>query len=378
MQRRSSLVLTSVLMLALAGLACSLFGGSATSQNGEPVQPGPAGATSAPSGSSQAGLGEQQRSEEGGFAFRSISGYSLDSAFGFVTMQAPDADPDIGPVFVLIGAPSQESQSLDQLYENFTNDLASNVQISNSRNVSIGGASGMGADISGTGKSGQELAGRIVIVAVSPTQQFSMIGSAPKDRWQNETGPLFEQVLNSVSFFEPSQSTPEMPDLPATTPPPVPIPQVEGDQIRQWASSATASTEYGSPEWAASQASGAPDTPDCSDSPTAWAASESNTVDWIELAYAVPVIPSQVNIIQSYSPSQVSQVELIDEAGNYHKIYSGVPLLMDTCPFTLSLPVQGVNFPVKGVRVTIDQSVIEVSSWNEIDAVELVGSPSSP
>jgi len=377
MQRRSFLALTSVLMLALAGLACSLFDGSTTSQNGEPVQPG-SGASSAPSGSSQAGLGEQQRSEEGGFAFRSVSGYSLDSAFGFVTMQAPDADPDVGPVIVLIGAPSQESQSLDQLYENFTKDLASNVQISNSRNISIGGASGMSADISGTGKSGQELAGRIVIAAVSPTQQFSMIGSAPKDRWQNETGPLFEQVLDSVSFFEPSQSTLEIPDLPATTPPPAPVPQVEGGQIRQWASSATASTEYGSPEWAASQASGAPDTPDCSDSPTAWAAAESNTVDWIELGYDVPVIPSQVNIVQSYSPSQVSQVELIDEAGSYHKIYNEAPLLMDTCPFTLSLPVHGVNFPVKGVRVTIDQSVIEVSSWNEIDAVELVGSPTAP
>jgi hypothetical protein len=376
MQRRNILALISILSLALAGLACGLFGDASAPQNDGTAQPGTNLENT--TGESQTGQGEQQRSEEGGFAFRTVPGYSFDSAFGYVTMQAPDADPDVGPVIVLIGGAKEESQSPEQLYESFTNGLESNVQVSNSRNVTVGGAPGIMADIGGTGKSGQELAGRIVLVTVSPAQQFSMIGSAPKDRWQNETGPLFEKVLDSISFFEPSQASLETPEVPDLNPTATPASQDQSGQIRQWASSALASTEYGSPDWSASQATGSPNTPDCSDSPTAWAAAENNTVDWIVLAYDLPVIPLQVNVVQSYSPSQVSKVELIDEAGGFHEIYTGQPQLQDTCPYTLSIPVGGAAYRAKGVRVTIDQSVIGESSWNEIDAVELVGSPSAP
>lgn len=376
MQRRNVFALISILSLAMAGLACGLFGDASTPQNEGATQPGTSLENTA--GESQTGQGEEQRSEEGGFAFRTIPGYSFDSAFGYVTMQAPDADPDVGPVIVLIGSAKEESQSPEQLYESFTSGLESNVQISNSRKVAVGGASGIMADISGTGKSGQELAGRVVLVTVTPTQQFSMIGSAPKDRWQNETSPLFEKVLDSISFFQPAQAGSEIPEVPDQSPTATPVSQVQSGQIRQWASSALASTEYGSPDWSASQATGAPNTPGCSDSPTAWASAESNTVDWIVLAYDLPVIPLQVNVVQSYSPSQVSKVELIDEAGGFHEIYTGQPQLQDTCPYTLSIPVQGAAFRAKGVRVTIDQSVIGESSWNEIDAVELVGSSSAP
>ena len=41
--------------------------------------------------------------------------------------------------------------------------------------------------------------------------------------------------------------------------------------IRQWASSATAGSEYSNTDWSANQATGAPDTPDCGDQETAWA-----------------------------------------------------------------------------------------------------------
>ncbi|MBZ0277204.1 MAG: hypothetical protein K8I60_13735, partial [Anaerolineae bacterium] len=57
----------------------------------------------------------------------------------------------------------------------------------------------------------------------------------------------------------------------SATPPPV-----GGDGlIRQWASSATATSEYSSPNWSAAQATGAPDTNGCSDLSTAWASASS-------------------------------------------------------------------------------------------------------
>jgi hypothetical protein len=66
--------------------------------------------------------------------------------------------------------------------------------------------------------------------------------------------------------------------------------------IRQWASSATASSEYGNPDWAAHQATGAPDTPECGDLVSAWASYDQYTVEWLEVGYATPVVPSEVNI----------------------------------------------------------------------------------
>jgi len=141
--------------------------------------------------------------------------------------------------------------------------------------------------------------------------------------------------------------------------------------VRQWAAAATASSEYSSPNWAAFQATGALDTFECGDYTTAWASSSSSTVEWIELAYDTPVYPTEVNIFQTYNPDQVLFVDLLDVDGEYHDIYLGEPGEADECPYTLSIPVEYADYRVIGVKITIDQSVL--GSWNEIDAVELVG-----
>ena len=149
-----------------------------------------------------------------------------------------------------------------------------------------------------------------------------------------------------------------------------------GEEISQWATSASASSEYGNPDWAASQATGEPDTiiEECADLPTAWASQGSDTVEWLELYYDTPVYPTEVNIIQTHSPDQVVMVELVDTEGTYHEVYTGEPEnLWGECPYTLSILVWA-DYQAVGVKITIDQSVIPVT-WNEIDAVELVGIP---
>jgi hypothetical protein len=153
----------------------------------------------------------------------------------------------------------------------------------------------------------------------------------------------------------------------ATTEPP------QGGDIRQWAISAVASSEYGASDWSAMQATGAPDTPECGDQVTAWASATADTEEWIELTYATSVHPTQVNIFQTYYPNQVVRVELVDGFSEYHVVYTGEPKPMDECPYTLSIPVKDADYAVAGIRITIDQS--QLSNWNEIDAVELVGMP---
>jgi hypothetical protein len=150
-----------------------------------------------------------------------------------------------------------------------------------------------------------------------------------------------------------------------------------GGETRQWAISATASSEYGATGWSAMQATGAPDTPECGDYTTAWASEGYDTVEWIELDYDTPVLPTEVNIYQTYNPNQVIQVALRDLEGNYQTVYLGTPKdESDDCPFVLNIPIEGIDWQVDGVRITIDQT--ELEDWNEIDAVELVGIAERP
>jgi hypothetical protein len=85
--------------------------------------------------------------------------------------------------------------------------------------------------------------------------------------------------------------------------------------------STRASSQYGDDSWSATQATGAPNVTTCADDTKAWAAASSNTVEWIELIFAVPVAPSQVNVHISYNPTYITKMELIDLDGVSHQIY---------------------------------------------------------
>lgn len=141
--------------------------------------------------------------------------------------------------------------------------------------------------------------------------------------------------------------------------------------LRQWASTAQASSEYGNPDWSAGQATGAPDTLECGDTPTAWAAYHPDTVEWLEVGFATPVTPIEINIYESFSPSQIVHVEILDTQGTYHEAYSAEPKAT-ACPSTLTISVPGADYRATKVKITVDQSRLGLS-WDEIDAVELVG-----
>jgi hypothetical protein len=144
-------------------------------------------------------------------------------------------------------------------------------------------------------------------------------------------------------------------------------------EIRQWAVSATASTQYSESSWNAEQATGAPNVTECGDNGLAWAASNDNSVEWLELAYATPVIPTEIVIHQSYNPSQVIEVDVIDTDGNTYIAWKGIPKSVSSCPdeMTITLELEE-KIIVNKIVITVDQSVLNLG-WNEIDAVELVG-----
>lgn len=152
-----------------------------------------------------------------------------------------------------------------------------------------------------------------------------------------------------------------------------------GDTL-QWATTAKATTSYGdTPDasWSEHQATGAPDvtgpTPadECGDIGQAWASAGHDTVDTITLGYTKAVIPTGINIRETYNPGAIVTVVVSGPDGQKATIYQGQPTKVTTCPRLYPVPVTGVDFAVNTVAITIDQS--QVQSWAEIDAVQLVG-----
>jgi tetratricopeptide (TPR) repeat protein len=147
-----------------------------------------------------------------------------------------------------------------------------------------------------------------------------------------------------------------------------------GGELRQWAIEATGTSQYGTTRWSFQQALGEPNTENCGDIPTAWASATSTGSDILALEFAEAVIPSQVNIYQTYNPGSIIRVELGNtETSQIIAIPdSADPPGNTPCPGVFTLDVSGITSPVNAVIIYLDQTIGR--GWNEIDAVELVGS----
>ena len=147
----------------------------------------------------------------------------------------------------------------------------------------------------------------------------------------------------------------------------------------QWAVGAEASTEFSSPEWSAAQALGIPDSPGCGDYQFAWASAASDSIDTLVLEYPTLVYPLEIVVYESFNPDQVVKVEVLDpDSGRFYTVLQKNPVQIDRpCPYELVIPVKGIIFKTNTVRITLDQSQLGLG-WNEIDAVELIGSVNPP
>ncbi len=113
----------------------------------------------------------------------------------------------------------------------------------------------------------------------------------------------------------------------------------DGTLMRQWGATAEASSSYSPSSWSASQATGAPNVNICGDAPSAWASATSTGRDTLTIHYWTPVIPTEVNIYQTYNPGAIVRVELLPADGSLPlSIFEGVDPTT-ACPGILSIPV---------------------------------------
>ncbi len=319
--------------------------------------------------------------DEGGFKFTPIPDWEITCAIGIIQMASPDADSDFGPMFLIMAGDNQDEMSTDEAFSKFE-ESSTGSDVSKPKKVKVGGFQGLQADL--TSQQGDiEIKARVITSMLLPTRQFTMMASSPADRWKDEVEPYFEDVVSSIKFIDivpdagcPNTGHTSDPDPSAETmlDEPVTIPE-EVTELRQWASSARASSEYGETSWSASQATGEPNVDECGDNSNAWASKQSNTKDWIELTYDVPVVPTEIAIYMSYNPSQIVEVDIIDVDGNEYIAREVNPEKVDFCPdlYQVFLELDDMIY-INKVKIHVDQTQLKLG-WTEIDAVELIGYP---
>jgi hypothetical protein len=151
--------------------------------------------------------------------------------------------------------------------------------------------------------------------------------------------------------------------------------EIKNDPKGQWAIQATASSSYndakGQEGWSANQATGAPNVDKYGDDSKAWTSKTPDAgIEWLDLTYPKAVHAEEVRVRESCGSGAVIKVEVFDEQGGAHNVWAG------NDP-TTELNYLMVKFPktaYKTGRVKITLATNVVPGWNEIDAVQLVGS----
>jgi hypothetical protein len=165
-----------LMILAVVSLACNALSKQPTSTPVPSDTPEPQFTdTPEPSPTPEVTLSDEVRVEDGGFAFRPIPEYSLETGYGAATMMPPGADPDLGPAIMLYGGVVSEGSTPQEVIDSMQGP---DINVSETSPVFIGGFPGLKADIS---EPGRDMVGQVVVIIVSPSQQFVGLAGSPAD-----------------------------------------------------------------------------------------------------------------------------------------------------------------------------------------------------
>lgn len=127
--------------------------------------------------------------------------------------------------------------------------------------------------------------------------------------------------------------------------------------------------------WSSFVVLGAPDTyPQYGDIQTAWAPKTSDSPgEFLAVTFDTAQYVNQIDIYETYNPGAITSVEIRNaENGNWVQVYVGAPELN----LAKQSRIKKIDFPqakftVDAVRIWLASQ--QVSGWNEIDAVIIIG-----
>jgi hypothetical protein len=123
-------------------------------------------------------------------------------------------------------------------------------------------------------------------------------------------------------------------------------------------------------QWGPEQATGKPDTLTAGDIPTAWASLQPDAgAEWLEVSFPNPVEIAEIRIRETYNPGAISKVSAFLDSQKEQILWSG-RAKPAPAPHELSIVPREKTI---SNRVKIHLDTRRVKGWNEIDAVELVG-----
>lgn len=141
----------------------------------------------------------QQFSWSGGYSFWPPAGYEMGVNGGQTLFTSPAG------VMALAGGPEQNSsrppeQAMAEALAAINGSMGAALQTGAPFPVTVGGAPGVGADLSGTTPQGAVL-GRLVTVRPNPGQLFYAFGVSPSELWTARDADRFQRMVRDVSFF---------------------------------------------------------------------------------------------------------------------------------------------------------------------------------
>lgn len=150
--------------------------------------------------------------------------------------------------------------------------------------------------------------------------------------------------------------------------------EIKNDPNGQWAVEATASSSWanaqGDADYSPMRATGPPNVERYADDGRAWLAKEADMgIEWLDLKFAKPVHASEVRIRESSGSGAIVKIELFDEQGNAHTVWQGSDPTTELNYLIVKFPK--TEYKTNRVKVTLATNV--VSGYNEIDAVQLIG-----
>jgi hypothetical protein len=151
--------------------------------------------------------------------------------------------------------------------------------------------------------------------------------------------------------------------------------EIKSDANGQWATAATASSTFndakGNASYSPNQATGEPNVQTYSTTSQAWSSKTADSgIEWIELTFARPVHATAVRVRESSGSGAVIKIELFDEKGVAQTVWSGADSTKELNYLIAEFPKTA--FKSNRVKVTLATNI--VAGWNQIDAVQLVGS----
>lgn len=158
-------------------------------------------------------MGDIVQNKTGGYEIRSIKGYDLKMAGGYLYMFPPEGDKQSGPGMIISAEQFQGSIDQKKAVEVMVKSEPA-FQFSDATGIQVGGFDGLSMEFTTSyhavdgiifdkpgASEGEQIHGRAVLVVVNQNRLFKCLMHTPQTDWDKYKS-LFDDVIKSIKFID--------------------------------------------------------------------------------------------------------------------------------------------------------------------------------